>query len=189
MPERPRKRGEPTNRVGRCADGDRGCGRITVGTRSFIVSFAPDLPHKRFSAEVCRFELAGRTLIVTETENQCGAKEVVSGDEIASRLTGRELEIAVLVAQGYATKNIAFKLQISEWTVSTYLRRIFAKLDVDSRAAMVYRCAALIDRVSGAPESVARLGKSIDWIPVASALFEFDKRPALAKLSPRKSAL
>ena len=42
---------------------------------------------------------------------------------------GRELEIAVLVAQGCATKNIAYRLQISEWTVSTYLRRIFAKLE------------------------------------------------------------
>jgi DNA-binding CsgD family transcriptional regulator len=150
MPERPRKHPEPENRVGQCSDGQGGCGRITVGKRRFIVSFAPDLPHKRFSTEVCRFELAGRTLIVTETENQRGAKDDISGGEIAGRLTGRELEIAVLVAQGCATKNIAFKLQISEWTVSTYLRRIFAKLDVDSRAAMVYRCAALIDRVSAA---------------------------------------
>jgi DNA-binding CsgD family transcriptional regulator len=54
----------------------------------------------------------------------------------------------VLVAQGCATKNIAYKLRISEWTVATYMRRIFAKLDVSSRAAMVYRCAPLIDRVS-----------------------------------------
>ena len=37
------------------------------------------------------------------------------------------------------------KLHISEWTVSTHLRRIFAKLGVRSRAAMVYRCAPLVE--------------------------------------------
>jgi DNA-binding NarL/FixJ family response regulator len=74
-------------------------------------------------------------------------------NEIAGRLTGRELEIAVLVAQGCATKDIAFRLRISAWTVATYLRRIFAKLDVSSRAAMVYRCAPLIDRMAYMPET------------------------------------
>ncbi|WP_366918634.1 LuxR C-terminal-related transcriptional regulator [Acaryochloris sp. IP29b_bin.148] len=39
---------------------------------------------------------------------------------------------------------MANQLHISEWTVSTYLRRIFAKLNVDSRAAMVFRCAGLL---------------------------------------------
>jgi len=81
-----------------------------------------------------------------ETPDQgCARNEA---GEVASRLTGRELEIAVLVAQGCATKNIAFKLRIREWTVATYLRRIFAKLDVSSRAEMVYRCAPLINRVA-----------------------------------------
>jgi DNA-binding CsgD family transcriptional regulator len=42
-----------------------------------------------------------------------------------------------MVAEGYPTKTIAAVLDISSWTVTTYLRRIFAKLDVRSRAAMV----------------------------------------------------
>jgi DNA-binding CsgD family transcriptional regulator len=149
MSEQSRNRFEPPNPLVRRADGECSCGRIAVGKRHFIVTFAPDLPYTQFSDEICRFELAGRTLVVAEMGGQCGTKDT-SRDEIAGRLTGRELEIAVLVAQGYATKNIAHKLQISEWTVSTYLRRIFAKLGVDSRAAMVYRCAALINRFSGA---------------------------------------
>ncbi|MGQ9871346.1 response regulator transcription factor [Leptodesmis sp.] len=49
-----------------------------------------------------------------------------------------------MVAQEQPNKQIAKHLRISEWTVATYLRRIFAKLNVDSRAAMVYRCASLI---------------------------------------------
>jgi DNA-binding CsgD family transcriptional regulator len=44
-----------------------------------------------------------------------------------------------MVAEGYPNKTIATVLDISSWTVSTYLRRIFAKLDVRSRAAMVAR--------------------------------------------------
>lgn len=59
-------------------------------------------------------------------------------------LTERELAIATLVALGQPNKQIADKLYISEWTVSTHLRRIFAKLGVHSRAAMVYRCVSLL---------------------------------------------
>ncbi|MEM9091076.1 MAG: LuxR C-terminal-related transcriptional regulator [Cyanobacteria bacterium P01_F01_bin.53] len=56
-------------------------------------------------------------------------------------LTKRELEVVRLVADGQANKQIARLLKISQWTVSTHLRRIFLKLDVDTRAAMVHRCA------------------------------------------------
>ena len=44
-----------------------------------------------------------------------------------------------MVAQGYPNKTIAAVLEISSWTVSTHLRRVFAKLGVRSRAAMVAR--------------------------------------------------
>ena len=52
-------------------------------------------------------------------------------------LSPREHEIARMVARGFPNKTIAGVLEISSWTVSTHLRRIFAKLDVTSRAAMV----------------------------------------------------
>jgi len=54
-----------------------------------------------------------------------------------SRLTMREREVAHMVAMGLTTGAIAGKLDVSPWTVSTHLRRIFAKLDVSTRAAMV----------------------------------------------------
>ena len=54
-------------------------------------------------------------------------------------LSPRELEIARMVALGHANKTIARVLEISSWTVNTHLRRIFAKLSVTSRAAMVAR--------------------------------------------------
>jgi len=52
-------------------------------------------------------------------------------------LSPREQEIVRMVSQGLPNKVIAGVLNISSWTVSTHLRRIFAKLGVTSRAAMV----------------------------------------------------
>lgn len=52
-------------------------------------------------------------------------------------ISPRERTIARLVAACHPNKTIAHALRISTWTVSTHLRRIFAKLGVNSRAAMV----------------------------------------------------
>lgn len=52
-------------------------------------------------------------------------------------LSPREQEIVRLVAAGHPNKVIAAVLDISYWTVGTHLRRIFGKLGVTSRAAMV----------------------------------------------------
>jgi DNA-binding NarL/FixJ family response regulator len=59
------------------------------------------------------------------------------------QLSPREQEIVRMVARGHPNKVIADVLNISSWTVSTHLRRIFAKLGVCSRAAMVARIAEL----------------------------------------------
>lgn len=58
-------------------------------------------------------------------------------------LSPREREIARLVAKGLPNKVIARILDISTWTVGTYLRRIFAKLSVTTRAAMVAKLAVI----------------------------------------------
>ena len=54
-------------------------------------------------------------------------------------LSPREQEIVRMVAEGHPNKVIAAVLNISCWTVCTHLRRVFAKLNVTSRAAMVAR--------------------------------------------------
>jgi DNA-binding CsgD family transcriptional regulator len=54
-------------------------------------------------------------------------------------LSPREQEIVRMVSQGHPNKVIAEVLSISSWTVGTHMRRIFAKLGVTSRAAMVAR--------------------------------------------------
>jgi DNA-binding CsgD family transcriptional regulator len=133
------------------ADGHGEVGQLALGERTFIIALSAAIPHPSQFTEMSRFQILGCNLVVLEATRRAadgaGAAADPGDRELASRLTGRELEIAVLVARGYATKNIAYRLQISEWTVATYLRRIFAKLGVYSRAQMVYRCAPLIDRI------------------------------------------
>ena len=63
-------------------------------------------------------------------------------------LTAREQQIVRLVCFGQVNKQIAYRLRISEYTVKTYLKQIFMKLNVHSRAAMVFRCAKWV----GVPE-------------------------------------
>jgi DNA-binding CsgD family transcriptional regulator len=52
-------------------------------------------------------------------------------------LSPREQQVALMVARGRTNQAIASALEISVWTVSTHLLRIFAKLAVSSRAEMV----------------------------------------------------
>lgn len=90
-----------------------------------------------------------------ETCTDCSAEEVLVDREVDGtryllirmpqptgkrvQLSPREQEIVRMVAKGHPNKVIADVLSISSWTVCTHLRRIFAKLGVGSRAAMVAR--------------------------------------------------
>jgi DNA-binding CsgD family transcriptional regulator len=60
---------------------------------------------------------------------------------IARGLTPRETEIARLVAKGLPNKAIARILDISPWTIATHLKRIFAKLRINSRIELAVRVA------------------------------------------------
>jgi DNA-binding CsgD family transcriptional regulator len=98
-----------------------------------------DLNCFSFFSRVGQFEAHGQHFAIIEAQNE----QATTKSNIADILTERELQIVKLVAQGHPNKRIARKLHISEWTVSTHIRRVFAKLGVDSRAAMVYQCAFL----------------------------------------------
>jgi DNA-binding NarL/FixJ family response regulator len=52
-------------------------------------------------------------------------------------LSERELEVLTLIAQGETNRGAAARLFISEATVKTHLLHIYAKLDVNDRAAAV----------------------------------------------------
>ena len=120
-------------------------GRNSVGSRgarapNYQPAPSPDV-ERPATARPHEVVLEGRRYrLVPLDETSTGGR----GSSVASLLTGRELQIIVLVAAGRVNKQVADELHISEWTVSTHLRRIFAKLGVDTRAAMVSRCADLL---------------------------------------------
>jgi DNA-binding CsgD family transcriptional regulator len=125
-------------------------GEFTIEDRHYLIlllSESPQISPVRDSEEdaiqeeVSRFEIQGQSCAIVEAE------PAPVQPNLADLLSERELQIATLVSLGRVNKQIARQLHISEWTVATYIRRIFYKLGVDSRAAMVYRCATLIQQL------------------------------------------
>jgi len=69
---------------------------------------------------------------------QCFQKAPSVGAEADfQKLSAREQEVLELVARGYLLKEICESLKLSQHTVDTYLRRIYEKLHVHSRAQAV----------------------------------------------------
>ena len=76
-------------------------------------------------------------------------------DGLVENLSERELEVLVLVAEGFKNHEIAQQLRISNATVKTHLQHIFAKLGVSNRTAAVTQalaCGFLRQRVTSGEE-------------------------------------
>ena len=71
-------------------------------------------------------------------------------------LSPREQEVLDLLARGYLYKEIAERLNISVPTVNTYVRRMYEKLHVRSRAQAVAKYAHLGQSQTSGPPSRAR---------------------------------
>ena len=60
-------------------------------------------------------------------------------ESLISPLTSRETEIVDYMAQGYANKQIAAKLKISEQTIKNHVTSILSKLDANARTEAVVK--------------------------------------------------
>jgi DNA-binding CsgD family transcriptional regulator len=123
------------------------CGEFYLKKAKFFIILSKNDPKtsaksdvNAYGATVGYFQAKGKYYLIVEAKEPPSDRK----PDLAEILTPRELQIATLVALGCSNKEIANRLSISEWTISTHLRRIFIKLDVSSRAAMIYRCASLI---------------------------------------------
>jgi DNA-binding CsgD family transcriptional regulator len=132
-----------------------------------------------------------------------GARYVLIKMPLADRksapLSPRELEIVRMVAQGHQNKVIAVVLNISSWTVCTHLRRIFAKLGVTSRAAMVARLTefgAIAEQRISLDQPVPRYGANPITVPSTmrreqppiGAQIRLEPTPSLAARSSHRTA-
>jgi DNA-binding CsgD family transcriptional regulator len=68
-----------------------------------------------------------------------GEQVARAGTADSERLTPRELQIAVLLAEGRTTRETAAALFLSPKTVEYHLRHVYTKLDIASRAELVAR--------------------------------------------------
>ncbi len=109
-----------------------------------------DAPNSASVASALRAGIRGAILSDATPEEIEGAVHAVNAglvvlmpdsqlfaEELAEPLTGRELEVLDLLADGLSNKLIAHRLNISEHTVKTHVASIFAKLGASSRTEAV----------------------------------------------------
>ena len=100
----------------------------------------------QFTQESMQSVEPGQQAVIFKKMIQCGcftllyspvSVEETDDSTTAVDLSPREHEIVRLTSHGLSNKAIAAVLDISPWTVNTYIRRIFTKLNVNTRAEMV----------------------------------------------------
>ena len=92
------------------------------------------LPKSSEKAEMVR---AIRAVASGESFLPVRLMEKLSAHHVSSPLSGREIDVLRLVAQGRANKEIAAELGLSEPTVKTYIVRLLAKLGAPDRTRAV----------------------------------------------------
>jgi DNA-binding CsgD family transcriptional regulator len=63
---------------------------------------------------------------------------VRAADSSAAVLSARERQVLKVITKGYTAEECAVLMQVSRHTVLTFVRRIYAKLNVTSRAAAIF---------------------------------------------------
>ncbi|NEC84303.1 response regulator transcription factor [Streptomyces sp. SID12501] len=102
---------------------------LEAGARGYVLKAGP--PEELFRA--VRGAAAGALGLAPEIVGEL-VGQVVSP---AQELSGREVEVVRLMAEGLSNRAIAGALFLSEATVKTHLVRVYRKLKVDNRAAAV----------------------------------------------------
>jgi len=91
--------------------------------------------------EIVHFELDHHryALVAEQAVEPDTVQSMAAPSDLRDLLTNREMQIVQLICLGYLTKQVADRLHLSEFTVRSYLKTIYCKLGVRSRAAMVFR--------------------------------------------------
>jgi len=92
--------------------------------------------HPEFSFVLERVKQDGEVIIEELTNLIDSEKEEKIED---SPLSPRESEILVLLSEGFANKEIAYQLSISERTVQFHIKSLFEKLSATSRTDVVIK--------------------------------------------------
>lgn len=71
-----------------------------------------------------------------------GAQEPAAASTPTSMLSAREKEVLDFITRGFTTSEIAGLMQLSHFTVRSFVRRIYGKLKVTSKAEAIYEARA-----------------------------------------------
>ncbi|MBK1723787.1 helix-turn-helix transcriptional regulator [Thiocystis violacea] len=83
---------------------------------------------------------SGVTILVIEPIQR---RHALASRLVHSRLSRREVQVALCVMRGLSNADIATELRIDEKTVKDHLRRIYGKIEVRSRTAMISKVLGL----------------------------------------------
>ena len=111
------------------------------GTRAQLLYVEREISHFEFQGH--RYAICSDAAVRPQESDRDPA--AVPAD-IRQLLTNRELQIVQLICMGFVSKQVAYRLHLSEFTVRSYLKTIYCKLGVRSRGAMVYRYAQAFSR-------------------------------------------
>lgn len=102
---------------------------IEAGATGYLLKDAPSVDLMRAVEAAARGEAVLSPTVAMRLMGRLRAPE--------SPLSARELEVLRLIASGTTNREAAVRLFISEATVKTHILHIYAKLDVNDRAAAV----------------------------------------------------
>jgi DNA-binding NarL/FixJ family response regulator len=111
-------------------DADKILQALKVGATGYLLKQTPRAGVIEAIRELYRGGSPMTPNIARKVVQSFQAKKPVITDPV---LTGRELDVMNLLAQGYPYKEITSLLNISQGTLYTYIRRVYEKLQVHSR--------------------------------------------------------
>jgi DNA-binding NarL/FixJ family response regulator len=147
------------------------CGEVfAADTEEALISIAMEHARKLHDVDLLKWmshdEL--REIVRRENESYWDRIAHLIPNEIRTvldQLCAREREIVSYVVHGFANREIAERLRISERTVSTHVVNIYEKLDVHSRAEL----AALVRATDRLIEAGLRAGSKPEFGPFVRA--------------------
>jgi two-component system invasion response regulator UvrY len=80
----------------------------------------------------------GRRYLGSDIAQQMALESMEGGASPFAELSARELEVAMMLAQGHTAQIIAGRLNLSAKTVATYKYRLFEKLNIDNVIALAH---------------------------------------------------
>lgn len=119
---------------------------IGYGARGYIPTSMPF----HLAVEAVRFVEAGGTFV--PAGNLLDGRDRHKQPAGASALTERQMKVVEALGHGFANKQIAYKLKMSENTVKVHLRHIMKKLNVRNRTEIAIMTRRLLDETGdGSP--------------------------------------